>query len=124
MNAFIVRWAINTLALYVAISIVPGIHPESTQWFALLILGLIFGLLNAILRPILKLLTCPLIMLTLGFFVLVLNTVLFIMTGWLGRQFQIGFTVQNFWAAFLGALVTSLVSFGLSLFLKDELKKR
>ena len=124
MNSFIVRWAINTLALYVAISVVPGIHAESTRWFALLILGLIFGLLNAILRPILKLLTCPLIFLTLGFFVLVLNTILFVLTGWLGRQFHIGFTVQNFWAAFLGALVTSLVSFVLSLFLKDELKRR
>ena len=124
MNAFIIRWAINTLALYVAISIVPGIHPESTRWFALLLLGLIFGLLNAILRPILRLLTCPFIMLTLGFFVLVLNTFLFVLTGWLGDKFHIGFTVHNFWAAFLGALVASLVSFILSMFLRDELKRR
>lgn len=123
MNSFIIRWAINTIALYVAISIVPGIHPESTRWFALLILGLIFGLLNAILRPILKFLTCPLIMLTLGFFVLVLNTILFVLTGWLGSQFQVGFTVQNFWAAFLGALVTSVVSVVLSVLLRDELKR-
>ena len=123
MNAFLIRWAINTLALYAAIAIVPGIKPESTRWFALLILGLIFGLLNAVLRPILKLLTCPLIMLSLGFFVLILNTVLFILTGWLGSQFHIGFTVQNFGAAFLGALVTSVVSFFLTLLLKDELKK-
>jgi putative membrane protein len=122
MSAFLIRWAINTLALYVAIAIVPGVSPESTRWFALLILGLIFGLLNAVLRPILKLLTCPLIMLTLGFFVLIVNTILFILTGWLGSQFHIGFTVKNFWAAFLGALVTSLVSFLLSLLLKDELK--
>jgi putative membrane protein len=123
MSAFLIRWAINTLALYVAIAIVPGVTPESTRWFALLILGLIFGLLNAVLRPILKLLTCPLIMLTLGFFVLIVNTILFILTGWLGSQFHIGFTVKNFGAAFLGALVTSLVSFLLSLLLKDELKK-
>jgi putative membrane protein len=122
MNAFLIRWAINTLALYVAIAIVPGIHPESTRWFALLILGLIFGLLNAVVRPILKLLTCPLIMLSLGLFVLILNTVLFVLTGWLGSQFHIGFTVQNFWAAFLGALVTSVVSFLLTMLLKDELK--
>jgi putative membrane protein len=122
MSAFLIRWAINTLALYVAIVIVPGVSPESTRWFALLILGLIFGLLNAVLRPILKLLTCPLIMLTLGFFVLIVNTILFILTGWLGSQFHIGFTVKNFWAAFLGALVTSLVSFLLSLLLRDELK--
>jgi putative membrane protein len=123
MNAFLVRWAINSLALYVAIAIVPGIKPESTRWFALLMLGLIFGLLNAVLRPILKLLTCPLIMFTLGLFILILNTFLFVLTGWLGSQFHIGFTVVNFWAAFLGALVTSVVSFTLTLLLKDELKK-
>jgi putative membrane protein len=123
MNAFLIRWAINTLALYAAIAIVPGIHPESTRWFALLILGLIFGLLNAVLRPILKLLTCPLILLSLGFFVLILNTFLFVLTGWFGSQFHIGFTVRNFGTAFLGALVTSVVSFALTLFLKDELKK-
>ena len=123
MTAFLIRWAINTLALYVAIAIVPGIEPESTRWFALLILGLIFGLLNAIVRPILKMLTCPLILVTLGFFVLLLNTLLFYLTGWLGSKFHIGFTVNNFWAAFLGALVTSVVSFTLTLLLKDELKK-
>src|SRR4030042_5087457 len=102
MNAFLIRWAINTLALYVAIAIVPGIHPESTRWFALLILGLIFGLLNAVVRPVLRLLTCPLILLTLGLFVLILNTVLFVLTGWLGSPFPIGFSVHNFWAPFLG----------------------
>jgi putative membrane protein len=122
MNSFFIRWAINTLALYVAIAIVPGIEAESTRWFALLILGLIFGLLNAVVRPVLKLLTCPLIMFTLGFFVLILNTFLFYLTGWLGTKFHIGFTVSNFWAAFLGALVTSVVSFALTLLLKDELK--
>lgn len=124
MQAFLIRWVINTLALYVAIVIVPGIDPESTRWFALLVLGLIFGLLNAVVRPILKLLTCPLIMFTLGLFVLVLNTLLFYLTGWLGSHFHIGFTVSSFWAAFLGALVTSAVSFALTLLFKDELKHR
>jgi len=124
MNAFLIRWGINTLALYIAIAIVPGIEAESKRWFALLLLGLIFGLLNAIARPILKLLTCPLILLTLGLFVLILNTVLFVLTGWLGSQFHIGFTVHNFWAAFLGALVTSVVSYVLTMLLKDELERR
>jgi len=124
MNAFLIRWGINTLALYAAIAIVPGIHTDSTRWFSLLILGLIFGFLNAVLRPILKLLTCPLILLSLGFFVLILNTILFVLTGWLGSQLHIGFTVANFGTAFLGALVTSIVSFALTLLLKDELKRR
>ena len=123
MNSFLIRWAINSVALYVAIAIVPGISPESTRWFALLILGLIFGLLNAIVRPVLKLLTCPLIMVTLGLFVLILNTVLFVLTGWLGSQFHIGFTVRNFWSAFLGALVVSVVSYVLTLLFKDELRR-
>lgn len=122
MNSFLIRWAINTVGLYVAIAIVPGIHAENTQWFALLILGLIFGLLNAILRPILKILTCPLILLSLGFFVLVLNTLLFVLTGWIGKQFYFGFTVDSFWTAFLGVLVTSAVSLLLTLLFKDELK--
>jgi len=59
-------------------------------------------------------------MFTLGFFVLILNTLLFYLTGWLGSQFHFGFTVSNFWAAFLGALVTSAVSFVLTLLFKDE----
>jgi putative membrane protein len=58
----------------------------------------------------------------MGLFVLILNTILFELTGWLGRQFGIGFTVRNFGAAFLGALVVSVVSFALTMLLKDELK--
>jgi putative membrane protein len=123
MSPFLIRWVINTLALYVAIAIVPGITAESTRWFALLILGLIFGLLNAVLRPILKLLTCPLYMITLGLFGLILNTFLFVLTGWLGSKFHFGFTVSSFWAALLGAIVTSVVSYVLTLLFKDELKR-
>jgi putative membrane protein len=123
MSPFLIRWVINTLALYVAIAIVPGITAESTRWFALLILGLIFGLLNAVLRPILKLLTCPLYMVTLGLFGLILNTFLFVLTGWLGSKFHFGFTVSSFWAALLGAIVTSVVSYVLTLLFKDELKR-
>jgi putative membrane protein len=122
MKSFLIRVGINALALYVAIAIVPGIHTESKEWFALLILGLIFGGLNAILRPVLKLLTCPLILLTLGFFVLFVNTLLFVLTGWIGSQVNFGFTVDNFGAAFLGALVTSVVSYFLGVLLRDELK--
>jgi len=119
MSRFIIRWAINAIALYAAIALVPGIRPQSTHWLSILWLALIFGLVNALLRPLLTLLTCPLIILTLGLF-----TLLFYLAGLAGTYFGVGFTVDGFWAAFFGALVTSLVSVVLSLILKDELKRK
>lgn len=124
MNRLIIRWAINAIALYVAISIVPGIHAQNTHWTAIFGLAIIFGLLNALLRPLLKLLTCPLILLTLGAFTLVINTFMFYLAGAIGASLGIGFQVSGFWSAFLGGIVTSLVSIALSLVFKDELKKR
>lgn len=94
------------------------------HWLALLGLGLIFGALNAFLRPLLKLLTCPLILLTLGLFTLLINTAMFALAGWVGSFFNIGFSVADFWTAFLGAVVTSLVSIALSLLVGDGEKKK
>lgn len=123
MNRFIIRWAINAVALYAAIALVPGVVPESTNWLSFIWLALIFGLVNALLRPLLTILTCPLIILTLGLFTLLINTLLFYLSGLIGSAFGVGFTVESFWAAFLGGLVVSLVSIALSMILKDELKK-
>ncbi len=123
MTKFILRWAINAVALFVAVRFVPGIHLQS-GWISIIWLALIFGLLNAFLRPLLKLLTCPLIVLTLGLFTLLLNTFLFWLTGQVGQTFGIGFTLDGFGLAFLGALIVSLVSIVMSLILKDELKGR
>jgi putative membrane protein len=125
MERFLLRWVINAIALYVAIEIVPGIDlPTGTGWTSVIWLALIFGLLNALLRPILSILTCPLIILTLGLFTLVLNTLLFALTGWIGDQLGVGFTLAEpwFWNAFLGALVVSLVSIAFSLIVKEEKK--
>ncbi len=124
MNRFFTRWAINAIALYIAINIVPGIQAQSTQWMAIFGLALIFGLLNALLRPLIKLLTCPLIFLTLGLFTLLINTLLFYLVGLIGTNFGIGFQVAGFWSAFWGGVITSLVSIALSLFFKEDLKKR
>lgn len=124
MKRFIIRWAINAVALYVAVAIVPGIQPQSGGWLSYIWLALIFGLVNALLRPLLKLLTCPLILLTLGVFTLLINTLLFYISGQIGTTFGVGFTVAGFWPAFLGSVVVSLVSIALSLLLRDELKKR
>ena len=124
MQRFFIRWIIISVALYAAIALVPGIEPQSSNWLSIIWLALIFGLVNALVRPLLSLLTCPLIVLTLGLFVLIINTLLFALTGWLGAQFQVGFTLAEpwFWNAFLGSLVVSVVSVVLSLVLKDELK--
>jgi len=123
MTKFILRWTINAIALFLAVYFVPGISLES-GWTSILWLALIFGLINAFLRPLLKLLTCPLIFLTLGLFTLLINTFLFWLTGQVGLYFGVGFTIENFWAALLGGLVVTIVSVVLSLILKDELKRK
>jgi putative membrane protein len=127
MTRFILRWAINAAALYAAIAILPGVDlPEGASWPSLIWLALIFGLVNALIRPLLKFLTCPLIFLTLGLFVLVINTLMFALTGWIGSQFGVGFILAEpwFWNAFLGGLIVSLVSLVLTGVLKDELRKK
>lgn len=123
MTRFILRWVINAIALYVAVLIVPGIEFRG-DWVGVLWLALISGLLNALVRPILKFLTCPLIILTLGFFTIFINTALLLLTTRIGQALNIGITVDGFWSALLGSLVISIVSIVLSLFLRDELKKK
>jgi putative membrane protein len=119
MTKFILRWVINAIALFLAVYIVPGVNLEG-GWVSILWLALIFGLINAFLRPLLKLLTCPLIILTLGLFTLLINTFLFWLTSQIGQAFGIGFTIDGFWPAFLGGLVVTAVSIVMSLILKDE----
>src|SRR3970040_2578703 len=94
MERFLILFAINSVALYAAIAIVPGIHPQSTNWLSFVWLALIFGIINALLRPLLTLLTCPLIILTLGLFTLLINTFLFWLTSQVGQAFGIGFTID------------------------------
>jgi putative membrane protein len=123
MTKFIIRWAINAVALYVAIWIVPGIVLNGT-WTDILWLALIFGLLNALVRPVLKFLTCPLIILTLGLFTIVINTGMLLLTSKIGQTFGFGLTVDGFWQAVLGSLVISLVSVVMSLIFRGELKEK
>ena len=126
MVKFILRLIINGVGLYVALLILQGhgITVQSTNWLSFIWLAIIFGLINAFLRPIIKLLTCPLLVLTLGLGTLLINTGLFYLAGYIGSQFGVGFTVDGFLPAFLGALIVSAVSIVLSLVFKEELKKR
>ena len=123
---FILRLAINMVALYVAIVLLPKYILYHGNWIDIIWLALIFGLVNAFLRPPFKALSCLIIILSLGLFTLVINTLLFALTGVIGNQFGIGFTLAEpwFWSAFLGSLVTTAVSMVLSLILRDELKGR
>lgn len=123
MTKLIIRLVINAIALWVAITFVPGIYAEPS-WLNIFLLALIFGLVNALLHPLISLLTCPLLILTLGLGTLLINTLLFWLTGLIGNQFGVGFTVDGFWPAFFGALIVTLVSTILTLFVKDELKGR
>lgn len=126
MTRFFLRWLINAVALYAAVALLNehGIRLiEGTTWLSFIWLALIFGLLNAFLRPLLLLLTCLFNVLTLGLFTLVINTFLFWLTGVIGATFHIGFLVDDIWAAFLGALIVSIVSMVLTLALKDDKKK-
>lgn len=123
---FILRLAINMVALYVAIVLLPKYILYHGNWIDILWLAFIFGLVNAFLRPPFKALSCLIIILSLGLFTLVINTLLFALTGVIGTQFGVGFTLAEpwFWSAFLGSLVTTVVSMVLSLVLRDELKGR
>ena len=123
MTKFILRWAINAIALYLAVLILPGIDLRS-DLVSILWLALIFGLVNALFRPLIQILTCPLIILTLGLFTLVINTFLFWLTSVIGQSFGFGLTIDDpvWWNAFLGGLVVSLVSVVMTMILKDELR--
>jgi len=121
--AVLVRLVINAAALFVAALLVPGIslaadgrRPGLDAWVMLALVALIFGLVNAFIRPVVLILTLPLTILTLGLFTFVVNALMLLVTSGIASAFDLGFRVDGFVAAFLGALVVSLVSFLLSRF--------
>ena len=125
MTKFILRLAINAIGLYLAVLLLPGIDLRSNL-VSILWLALIFGIVNALFGPLLKFLTCGLILLTLGLFTLVINTFLFWLTSVIGQSFGFGLIISDpvCWNAFLGGLVVSIVSVIMTLILKDELNGR
>jgi len=115
---FLVRLVIGAFALWVAVQIVPGVSYQG-EWVKLLLVALVFGLLNALVRPVLVLLSCPMLILTLGLFTLVINAFVLWLTSALSGGLGLGFHVSGFGAAFLGALVVSIVSILVSGLLPD-----
>ena len=125
MKNFIIRLIINAVALYVAVALLNGrgLTPQTNYWLSFIWLALIFGVVNAILKPVLTILSCPILILTLGLGTLLINTLLFYLSGLIGTSFGVGFIVNGFWTAFLGALIVSVVSFILNMILREELRK-
>ncbi len=116
MSRLIIRLVINAVALWVAATYVAGIS-LTNDVTGLLIVALIFGLINALIKPIIGFFTCPVYVLTLGLFTFIVNALMLMLTGYLsdGRL-----QVESFWVALLGGIVISLVSTLLSLFLSDN----
>ena len=114
---FLTRILINALGLLAAAWLVSGIHlgaagrhPRIEDWITLLVVALIFGLVNAIFRPVVVLLSLPVTIVTLGLFIFVVNALMLELTGWIAQALDLGFRVDGFVAALLGALIVSLVS--------------
>ena len=118
----IIRWLITALALVAAARLVPGIEiRDQSGWFAVLVMAAVLGLANAVIRPILKFLSCPLILLTLGLFTLVINAVVLYLSASLSNSlFGASFFIDGFWPAFWGSIVVSIISALLSIFLPDH----
>lgn len=116
---FLLRILINAGALWLATRIVPGVEHTGSA-LSLLLVALVFGVVNAVVRPLLKLLTCPLILLTFGLFAFVINALMLWLTSAISGALGLGFHVAGFVPAFLGALVVTVVNLLLSVILPDK----
>jgi putative membrane protein len=117
------RWIVSSLSLFVAAWLVPGIHAEKNSWTLFAVMAIILGLVNATVRPLLKLLSCPLVILTFGLFVLVINGITLWFASYIAvNWFHVGFYVRGFWPAFWGALVVSILSMAFHAAVREERK--
>jgi putative membrane protein len=113
----------NAIALYVASTLIDGIQfgaGGEVDFGSLLAVTLIFGVINAIIKPLVKVVTCPAFLVTLGLFTFVVNALMLLLTGWLAGLLNVDFQVDGFGSAFWGAIIISFVSFLLSLFISAE----
>ena len=108
----LIRFVINAAAIYIAAQLISGIHLDG--WRAIVFVAIIFGLVNALIKPLVSLITCLIQVITLGLFTLVINAGMLYFTAWLAQKFGLAFYIDNFLSALLGALIVSVVSFILS----------
>lgn len=124
MKNFAVKTIANAGALAVAIWLIGNITLEGgstgRKVLTLILVALIFGLVNFLVKPLVQLLTFPLFILTLGLITLVVNALMLLLTSWLVSVFDLSFHVEGFWTAVLGALIISVVSWALNMVLPDE----
>lgn len=116
---FLIRLLITAASLWVAVKLVPGIHYFG-PWQGLLAVAVVFGLVNAIIRPILLLLTCPLVFLTLGLFIFVLNAAMLLLTSAISHRLGFEFVVTGFVPALIGAVVVGITSAVLNMFVAEK----
>ena len=117
MRYLLLRWLILTVAIAITAAIMPGVQIGGNYWVSLIIIAAIYGLVNAVIRPIVVFFTCPLIILTLGLFTLVINALMLSLTDWLLPSLL---TVNGFWTTFFAALIISIVSGLLGMFLHSD----
>ncbi|WP_328341445.1 phage holin family protein [Micromonospora sp. NBC_00421] len=121
---FLIRLVITAIALWVTTLIVPGVDVTGRNGantaLTLLVVALIFGVVNAVLKPVIKVVGCVFYLLTLGLFALVVNALLFLLTDRLARALDLPFRVDGFWAAFWGAIVMAVVTWLISIAVPDR----
>jgi putative membrane protein len=124
---FLIRVVVNAIALWVTTLVVSGIDlsgkSTTTNILTLLAVALIFGVVNAILKPIIHVVGCVFYILTLGLFALVVNALLFLLTDWIAGELDLPFNIDGFWPAFWGAIVMAVVSWLISLVIPDRSRR-
>jgi putative membrane protein len=124
MKSFVVKTLINAVAIWVAAWIVDGIDlsggSTGHKILTAVLVAVVFGVVNWLIKPVVKLLSLPLFILTLGLITFVINALMLWLTSWASDRLDLDFHVDGFWSALLGALIISIVSWGLSLVLGDD----
>ncbi|GAA3042349.1 phage holin family protein [Kitasatospora albolonga] len=124
MKNFVIKTLINAAAIWVAAWIVSGITLSGDDWqsktVTVILVALVFGVVNFLIKPLVKLFSLPLFILTLGLITFVINALMLWLTSWASDKLSLDFHVDGFWAALLGSLIISLVSWGLNLAFGDD----
>lgn len=127
MKELLFRLLINAVAIYITVWLVPGIRfgDGGVEVGALLVVALIFGIVNAVIKPIVAIFTCPFYVLTLGLFTFIVNALMLLLTDWIAANVGVSeFEVDGFWPALVGGIIIAIVSTLLSIFVAEDDKNR
>ena len=118
LGRMLIKLIINAAALAAADKAIAGIHADGLK--AIVVMAIIFGVVNAIIRPVVRILSFPLLILTLGLFTFVINALMLMLSEWIAGLFGVGFHVDSFGSALLGSIIISIVSIILSILLEPS----